>query len=132
MSTAIEEQLTEYMAMGEKIIVVAGGSVGDGAWNASQIVGHLIDGVRVNVGRLYANAAGLEPVESWDQEILVRALGYASIPVGALAAELRRCRETFVSTARELLTAGLSPEYLQYRLDAAREHEGEHLGQLRG
>ncbi len=62
----------------------------------------------------------------------MRAFAYASIPLHALAAEFRQCRETFVSTGRELLRAGLSPEYLRYRVDAARGHEGEHLGQLHG
>ena len=132
MDISIEEQLAEYMARGERIIAAARDSAGGGAWNASQILGHLIDAVRVNIGRMHSSAAGVEPAGSWEQEIVVGAFGYASIPVGALAVELRRCRETFVSTAHELLATGLTPAYLQDRLDAAREHEGEHLDQLVG
>ncbi len=132
MDDEIEAGLAEYLATAERVIEAARTAKGDGAWSASDVVGHLADAARVNFGRLHANAAGNEPAPDWDQEGMVVSFGYTSIPVATVCNDFRLHRQAFTAAARDLLSSGLDRDYLLARLRGTRDHDAEHLKQLAG
>jgi hypothetical protein len=128
----IESGLNDYVTRTDAIVAQAGSGRVKGDWSISEVLGHLTDAARVNLGRIHAKAAGAEPAPGWDQEGFVRSFGYASIPVTYLVDAFRAARENWVAAARSLAAGGLDRGYLLERLEKTREHDEEHLEQLRG
>lgn len=131
MGVDLEALLVKYLANGERLIEAAKEAPAGEGWNASQIIGHLIDSARVNIGRLYSVAGGGKPAGDWDQEGFVAAFGYAATPLQLLAGELRLRRQAVAGAARSLC-ASIGDEYFLTRFSDLREHDEEHLRQLRG
>jgi hypothetical protein len=128
----IDAGLRQYEQRTAEIAEHARRASGAEGWRPSEVVGHLVDAVRVNLGRLHARAAGAEPPGNWDQEGFVNSFGYATVPVQFLVEEFEERRRAYVACARTLLEQGLDRAYVIERLERTREHDEEHLAQLRG